>query len=99
MIIKSKTEKELKVKVKHLKSLFRPNITKRIVYLPCNVQEFRPQPLSLIDNTSHLEAKRSIRLMMVCISGQEKKASSERERKRERESENLGIAPHNYIIA
>ncbi len=49
------------------------------VYLPSNVQESRPQPLSLIDNTSHLEAKRSMRLM-VCISGQKEKKQRERER-------------------
>jgi len=55
---------------------------KMIVYLPSNIQESRPPPLSLIDNTSHLEAKRSMRLM-VCISGQKKKARRERERERE----------------
>lgn len=68
-------------KVKHWILLFKLNRTKTIVYLPSNVQESRPQPLSLIDNTSHLEAKRSMRLM-VCIPGQEKK---QREKTKERE--------------
>lgn len=77
-------ERKLKEKVKHWNSLFRPNITKTIVYLPSNVQESRPQPLSLIDNTSHLEAKRSMRLM-VCILGQKKKAKRERGRESARE--------------
>lgn len=88
-------------KVKHWNSLISPNITKMIVYLPSNVQESRPQPLSLIDNTSHLEAKRSMRLM-VCISGHMKKKRIERERERwtesEREHQGIGTIA-NYIIA
>ncbi len=96
MNTKSKREREkIEGKSKTLKFTLQTKQPKRNVYLLSNVQESRPQPLSLIDNTSHLEAKRSMRLM-VCISGQKKKAR--REREREKESQGIGTTT-NYIIA
>ena len=78
-----------------------------IVYLPLNLEEFQAQALSLIDSTSHLEAKRSMS-WMVCISGQKKQSQereremerekSEKEKKRERTAKGIGTSC-NYIIA
>ncbi len=97
MNTKSKREREkIEGKSKTLKFTLQTKQPKRNVYLLSNVQESRPQPLSLIDNTSHLEAKRSMRLM-VCISGQEKKAKK-KEREGERERQGIGTTT-NYIIA
>jgi hypothetical protein len=74
-------------------SFLNKNVTKMIVYLPSNVEEFRSQVLNLIDNISHLKAKWSRRLI-VRISGQKKK----KEKKKWVRAKNIGMTI-NYIIA